>query len=189
MHKTSVRLAAAGLMGLSLYATAADVGHITLASTTSTENSGLFAHLLPRFHAATGIEVRVVAVGTGQAFEIARRGDADALLVHDTAGEAQFISEGYGSERADIMYNDFVLLGPAEDPAAIADADTAAEALARIASAEAPFASRGDDSGTHRAERRLWQAGGMSPVAPGTDSSAAAWGQRSIPPPPWTPTC
>ncbi|MCG6658924.1 solute-binding protein [Halomonas campisalis] len=139
---------------------------LLLASTTSTEQSGLFDHLLPRFHNATGIEVRVVAVGTGQAFALARRGDADALLVHDPAGEAALIAAGHASERADIMFNDYVLIGPTEDPAAIDEAPTAAEAFARIAAAEAPFTSRGDDSGTHRAEQRLWAAAGIEPSAP-----------------------
>jgi len=137
--------------------------YIVLASTTSTEQSGLFGHLLPVFAAATGIQVRVVAVGTGQAFEIARRGDADSLLVHDTEGERRFIEEGYGTERADVMVNDFVILGPAEDPAGIAEAETVAQAMRRIAEAEAAFASRGDDSGTHRAEQRLWEAAGVAP--------------------------
>ncbi|WP_235818982.1 substrate-binding domain-containing protein [Vreelandella massiliensis] len=137
--------------------------YITLASTTSTENSGLFDAILPQFEDATDIEVRVVAVGTGQAFEIARRGDADSLLVHDTAGEKRFVENGYASERADVMYNDFVLIGPESDPAGIADAQSAAEALADIAEAEAPFASRGDDSGTNRAELRLWESAGVEP--------------------------
>ncbi|TVM07050.1 MAG: sulfate transporter [Halomonas sp.] len=136
---------------------------ITLASTTSTENSGLFAAIVPAFEDATDIEVRVVAVGTGQAFEIARRGDADSLLVHDTTGEEQFVADGYASERADVMYNDFVLIGPSDDPAGIADAKSATDALALIADAKAPFTSRGDDSGTHRAEQRLWESAGVEP--------------------------
>jgi tungstate transport system substrate-binding protein len=157
-------LALAGLHGLAgMTLVHAGDDHIVLASTTSTEQSGLFGHLLPTFAAATGIQVRVVAVGTGQAFEIARRGDADSLLVHDTQGEERFVEEGYATERADVMYNDFVIIGPNEDPAGIADAETVAEAFARIAEAEAPFASRGDDSGTHRAEQRLWQAAGVEP--------------------------
>ncbi|MDR5898689.1 substrate-binding domain-containing protein [Halomonas vilamensis] len=140
--------------------------YITLASTTSTENSGLFDALLPQFKEATGIAVRVVAVGTGQAFEIARRGDADSLLVHDTAGEQRFIENGDASERADVMVNDFVLIGPSDDPAKVSEAQRTIEALASIAKAQAPFASRGDDSGTHRAEQRLWERAG---VAPGGD--------------------
>ncbi|MBF8221218.1 ABC transporter substrate-binding protein [Halomonas sp. 328] len=163
-------LAALALMGVALDAQASEP-YLTLASTTSTEQSGLFAELLPAFQAATGIRVRVVAVGTGQAFEIARRGDADALLVHDAQAEEAFVAEGYGSERADVMVNDFVLIGPAggpagADPAGVAEAESILDALARIAEAEAPFASRGDDSGTHRAERRLWEAAEITPTAP-----------------------
>lgn len=156
-------LALLTMMGSALMTQAHADGFITLASTTSTENSGLFAAIVEPFEAATGIEVRVVAVGTGQAFEIARRGDADSLLVHDTIGEEQFVANGYASERADVMYNDFVLIGPANDPAGIADANSAAEVLALIADVKAPFTSRGDDSGTHRAEQRLWESAGVEP--------------------------
>lgn len=134
---------------------------LTLASTTSTQASGLFDHLIPRFRAQTGIDVHVVAVGTGQAFEIGRRGDADALLVHDTDAERAFVEQGHGVERADVMYNDFVLVGPASDPAHIAEAATATQALRRIADHQAAFASRGDDSGTHRAELDLWSSAGL----------------------------
>ncbi|AMD01060.1 substrate-binding domain-containing protein [Halomonas chromatireducens] len=137
--------------------------YIVLASTTSTENSGLFSAIIPPFTEATGISVRVVAVGTGQVFALSRRGDADALLVHDAAGEARLIDEGYASERAEIMYNDFVIVGPNQDPAGITTAKRATGAFARIAAAESPFVSRGDDSGTHRAERQLWQATGIAP--------------------------
>ncbi|MBJ6136015.1 substrate-binding domain-containing protein [Marinobacter litoralis] len=162
MRKTfKLMLAVVAAMSLTLSAYAAD--YITLASTTSTENSGLFDAVLPKFTDATGIEVRVVAVGTGQAFEIARRGDADSLLVHDTAGEQRFVENGYASERADVMYNDFVLIGPASDPANIRTAENAAEAFSAIAKAEAPFASRGDDSGTNRAELRRWESAGVEP--------------------------
>ncbi|MFC7367501.1 substrate-binding domain-containing protein [Vreelandella zhaodongensis] len=136
---------------------------ITLASTTSTENSGLFNAIIATFTDATGINVRVVAVGTGQAFEIARRGDADSLLVHDTAGEVQFIADGYASERLDVMYNDFVIVGPSDDPADVSSSDNVADALVRIAESESPFASRGDDSGTNRAELRLWKDAGITP--------------------------
>lgn len=138
-------------------------GYITLASTTSTEASGLFGHLVPQFRATTGIDVRVVAVGTGQAFEIGRRGDADIVLVHDTAGEEEFVANGYGRERRDIMYNDFILVGPSEDPAGLRDADSALDAFSRIAGHEHPFTSRGDDSGTNRAELRLWDEAGVDP--------------------------
>ena len=162
MKKTlNLVLAAVTTVGLAFSAHAED--YITLASTTSTENSGLFDSILPKFEDTTGIEVRVVAVGTGQAFEIARRGDADSLLVHDTAGEKRFVENGYATERADVMYNDFVLIGPADDPANISEAKTAAEALSAIAETEAPFASRGDDSGTNRAELRLWESAGVEP--------------------------
>ncbi|WP_417565017.1 substrate-binding domain-containing protein [Marinobacter sp.] len=161
--KKALTLVLAGVTSLGLALKASADNHITLASTTSTENSGLFDFILPKFEGATGIEVRVVAVGTGQAFEIARRGDADSLLVHDTAGEQHFVENGFASERADVMYNDFVLIGPAEDPANISEAQSAAEAFAAIAHAEAPFASRGDDSGTNRAELRLWQNAGVEP--------------------------
>ncbi len=164
MNKTRLTLTALGLLGLSLAAQAQDgERYITLASTTSTENSGLFDAIIPQFTDKSGIEVRVVAVGTGQAFEIARRGDADSLLVHDTAGEERFVAEGYGTERANVMFNDFVIIGPAGDPAGISDAETVEQALSSIAEAEAPFASRGDDSGTNRAEMRLWDAAGVDP--------------------------
>jgi len=141
----------------------AEEQHIVLASTTSTDNSGLFGHIIPLFTDQTGIEVRVVAVGTGQAFAIARAGDADALLVHDTAGEQKMVSEGYAIERRDVMYNDFVVIGPDADPAGVEAAESAAEAFGLIAENEAPFASRGDDSGTHRAEGRIWAQADVTP--------------------------
>jgi tungstate transport system substrate-binding protein len=141
---------------------------ITLSSTTSTEDSGLFGHILPRFRAQSGIDVHVVAVGTGQALAIGARGDADALLVHDRVGEDKFVTDGYGVDRRDVMYNDFVIVGPKSDPAGIRALQSAREALARIAAAGAVFASRGDDSGTNRMELRLWQAAG---IAPGTPSA------------------
>lgn len=134
---------------------------ITLASTTSTEQSGLFDHILPRFRQATGIAVRVVAVGTGQALTIAARGDADAVLVHDRAGEDKLAADGHGIDRRDVMFNDFVIVGPAEDPARIKGLKDALEAFRRIAEHAAPFASRGDDSGTHRMELRFWQRAGI----------------------------
>jgi tungstate transport system substrate-binding protein len=137
---------------------------ITVASTTSTENSGLFGHILPLFTAATGIEVRVVAQGTGQALETARRGDADVVFVHARAQEEAFVADGYGVQRFDVMYNDFVIVGPGDDPARLRGADSAADAMARIAAVAAPFASRGDDSGTHVAEQALWSAAGIDPA-------------------------
>jgi len=137
---------------------------ITLASTTSTEQSGLFDHILPIFRAETGIEVRVVAQGTGQALETGRRGDADVVLVHARELEEAFVADGYGVARVDVMYNDFVIVGPGDDPAGIAEAGSAADAMAAIADAGVPFASRGDDSGTHVAERTLWAAAGINPA-------------------------
>lgn len=136
---------------------------ITVASTTSTEQSGLFGHILPRFTAATGIQVKVVALGTGQALDLGRRGDADVVLVHDRAAEERFVAEGYGVERHDVMYNDFVLVGPAADPAGVSQTKTAADALRRIAAAGALFVSRGDRSGTHAAELRQWKSAGIDP--------------------------
>ncbi len=137
---------------------------IILASTTSTENSGLFAEILPIFTATTGIEVRVVAVGTGAALRLGRNGDADVLLVHARAAEDAFVAAGYGAYRRDVMFNDFVIIGPTADPAGIADTQDPAEALRRIAKIGGPFLSRGDDSGTHMAERRLWQLAGLDPT-------------------------
>ena len=141
--------------------------YITVASTTSTENSGLFDHLLPQFTEATGIDVRVVAVGTGQALGLARRGDADVLLVHHRPSEEAFVAEGSGVERFDVMFNDFVIVGPARDPAGLRGVSDPAEGLSRLAAAEAVFVSRGDDSGTHRKELELWQAAGLDPAAGG----------------------
>lgn len=159
------RLLLSAASGLALLAAlpAAAQEFITVASTTSTENSGLFGHILPIFTAETGIEVRVVAQGTGQALETGRRGDADVVFVHARAQEEQFVAEGYGVQRFDVMYNDFVLVGPSDDPAGLRGAETAADAMSRIAAAGASFASRGDDSGTHVAERGLWAAAGIAP--------------------------
>ncbi len=130
---------------------------IILQSTTSTENSGLLDFILPVFTAKTGIDVRVVAVGTGQAIKNAQNGDGDVLLVHSKADEEKFVTEGYGVERLDVMYNDFVVVGPAADPAKVAGGKDAIAALKKIAEAKAPFVSRGDDSGTHKAEMKLWK--------------------------------
>jgi tungstate transport system substrate-binding protein len=134
---------------------------ITLASTTSTRDSGFFDSVLPLFEAKTGIEVRVVAVGTGRALRLAEKGDVDAVLVHDRASELQFVAEGYGIGRREVMYNDFLVVGPGADPAKLRGMTDAATALARIAESGALFASRGDDSGTHKAELRLWEAAGV----------------------------
>jgi tungstate transport system substrate-binding protein len=134
---------------------------ITVASTTSTEQSGLFGYLLPRFKEATGVSVKVVAVGTGQALDIGRRGDADVVFVHDRPAEDKFMSEGQGVKRFDAMYNDFVIVGPKSDPAHIAGDKDVVDALKKIAAAKALFISRGDHSGTHEAELRLWKAAGI----------------------------
>jgi tungstate transport system substrate-binding protein len=134
---------------------------ITVASTTSTEQSGLFGYLLPRFTDASGIAVKVVAVGTGQALDIGRRGDADVVFVHDRPAEDKFLAEGFSTERYDVMYNDFVIVGPKADPAHIAGDKDVVDALRMIAAAKAPFISRGDHSGTHEAELRLWKEAGI----------------------------
>lgn len=153
---TLQRLAVAALMALMVAGpVAAQEKFIIVASTTSTQDSGLFGHILPLFKARTGIEVRVVAQGTGQALATARKGDADVVFVHDKVAEAKFVEEGFGIDRREVMYNDFVIVGPKEDPAKAAGKDVIA-ALKKIAEAKAPFASRGDKSGTHAAELRYW---------------------------------
>jgi tungstate transport system substrate-binding protein len=134
---------------------------ITVSSTTSTEQSGLFKHLLPAFTAKTAIQVRVVAVGTGQALDIGRRGDADVVFVHARPLEEKFLAEGNGVRRFDVMYNDFVLIGPKSDPAKVAGSKDIAVALQKVKEAQAPFVSRGDKSGTHFAELELWKAAGI----------------------------
>jgi tungstate transport system substrate-binding protein len=133
---------------------------IVMASTTSTEQSGLFSHLLPAFKQATGIDVKVVALGTGQALDTGRRGDADVLFVHDQVAEEKFVSEGFGLKRLPVMYNDFVLVGPANDPAKARGKDIVS-ALQKVANAQAGFVSRGDKSGTHAAELRFWKQAGV----------------------------
>ncbi|HOU40359.1 MAG TPA: substrate-binding domain-containing protein [Promineifilum sp.] len=136
---------------------------LRLATTTSTADSGLLDAILPDFEAAYNARVDVVAVGTGQAIEIGQAGDADVILVHARAREDAFVEEGSGLARYDVMYNDFIIVGPADDPAGVQGMTSAAEALAAIAAAEAPFASRGDDSGTHTKELSLWEAAGVTP--------------------------
>jgi len=138
---------------------------ITVASTTSTQNSGLFSSILPQFTAKTGIEVRVIAVGTGQAIRQAERGDADVLFVHHRTSEESFVREGFGIKRHDVMMNDFVIIGPASDPAQVKTAKTAEDALSAIAKTKSAFISRGDDSGTHKRERGLWRSAGIDPKA------------------------
>ena len=134
---------------------------IVVASTTSTENSGLYSFVLPRFSEQTGIEVRVVAVGTGQALYIAQNGDADVLLVHHRPSEEQFISQGHGVTRYDLMYNDYILVGPRDDPASVLFAANVIGAVQRIATNKSLFVSRGDDSGTHKKELELWNQSGI----------------------------
>jgi tungstate transport system substrate-binding protein len=141
---------------------------IVVASTTSTEQSGLFAHLLPAFRKASGIDVKVVAVGTGQALDMGRRGDADVLFVHDKAAEDKLVADGFGLQRADVMYNDFILVGPKSDPAGTKGGDIVA-ALKKLAGSRHSFVSRGDKSGTHAAELRYWKAAGIE--APATTAS------------------
>ena len=156
MIKLSRRVAVGALGAFLAWSAAAQERFIVVASTTSTEQSGLFGHLLPLFKQASGIEVRVVAVGTGQALDTARRGDADAVFVHDSVAEEKFVAEGFAPQRRLVMYNDFVLIGPASDPAKTKGRDIAA-ALGQLARQGAGFISRGDKSGTHAAELRLWK--------------------------------
>jgi tungstate transport system substrate-binding protein len=166
-----VRLALVVMTVLALAVSAqAQQSSIVMASTTSTEQSGLFSHLLPEFTKATGIVIKVVALGTGQALDMARRGDADVVFVHDLAAEEKFLAEGFGVRRFDVMYNDFVVLGPQNDPAKIAGKDVLG-GLKKIAATGAAFVSRGDKSGTHAAELRYWSMGGMV----GRDSFGAGY--------------
>ncbi len=154
----------------------AEAPFITVASTTSTEQSGLFGHLLPAFTKATGIEVRVVAVGTGQALKIGERGDADVLLVHDRQAELKFVADGWGVGRHDLMYNDFIVVGPKADPAGVAGSKDAVAAFRKVADARAAFVTRGDDSGTNAAERRFWREAGIDPkAASGGSGQGAGW--------------
>ncbi|MDQ0012002.1 tungstate transport system substrate-binding protein [Variovorax boronicumulans] len=165
-RRRSALLALAGVLAGALFAplAQAQAKFIVLASTTSTEQSGLFKHLLPQFTQASGIEVRVVAVGTGQALDMARRGDADALFVHDQPAEEKFVAEGFGLPRHAVMYNDFVLIGPKADPAGVRGNDIAA-ALKRLGATGSGFVSRGDKSGTHSAELRQWKLAGIDLAA------------------------
>jgi tungstate transport system substrate-binding protein len=155
------RLVLAFLAAAALAPAHAQEKYITVASTTSTEQSGLFGFILPIFQKSTGIGVRVVALGTGQALDMARRGDADVVFVHDPAAERKFVAEGFGVGHRDVMYNDFILIGPKSDPAQVAGGKDITAALKKIQAAQAPFASRGDKSGTHAAELRLWKEAGI----------------------------
>ena len=136
---------------------------IVVSSTTSTENSGLFRHILPIFKRKTGVDVRVVAQGTGQALDMGKRGDCDVVFVHNKAAELKMVAEGWFVNRHDVMYNDFVIVGPKSDPAKVAGSGDVVAAFRKIRDAQAPFASRGDKSGTHAAELRLWQMAGIEP--------------------------
>ena len=159
LRRQFLTLAAAGLLATGLAAPLhAEEKFIVVQSTTSTQNSGLFEFMLPKFTEKTGIEVRVVAVGTGQAIKNAANGDGDVLFVHAKPAEEKFVADDDGVKRFDVMYNDFVIVGPPSDPAGVAGSNNVTEALKKIAEAKAPFASRGDDSGTHKAELRLWKA-------------------------------
>ncbi|MFZ4062047.1 MAG: extracellular solute-binding protein [Polynucleobacter sp.] len=157
------RLFAIVLASVSLFSTPtfAQEKSIVVSSTTSTEQSGLFGFILPIFKMKTGIDVKVVAVGTGQALDIGRRGDADVVFVHDKPAEEKFVSEGFATQRNEVMYNDFVLIGPKSDPAKIAGGKDIQVAFQKIASSSAPFVSRGDKSGTHAAELRYWKGAGI----------------------------
>ena len=168
MKKMLRRLFLATLVALSVPAAQvyAQEKSIVVSSTTSTEQSGLFNYMLPIFKMKTGIEVKVVAVGTGQALDIGRRGDADVVFVHDKVAEEKFVEEGFSTKRYEVMYNDFVLIGPKSDPAKIAGCKDIQVALQKIAAAQAPFVSRADKSGTHAAELRYWKGAGIS-VSPG----------------------
>ncbi|WP_170381435.1 extracellular solute-binding protein [Ruegeria atlantica] len=157
-------------VGLTAGLANAEEPFIVVQSTTSTQNSGLLDYILPGFEAETGIDVRIVAVGTGQAIRNAINGDGDVLLVHSKPAEEKFVEDGWGVERFDVMYNDFVLVGPKADPAKVKGGKDIVAALTAVANAEAPFASRGDDSGTHKAEMRLWGESGADPTA-----ASGAW--------------
>ena len=148
---------------------------LVMASTTSTEQSGLFGHLLPAFKAATGLDVKVVALGTGQALDMGRRGDADVLFVHDPVAEEKLVADGFGLQRWPVMYNDFVLIGPGNDPAQVRGKDIA-QALQKVAQSQAAFVSRGDKSGTHAAELRYWAMAGTSHMGAGYKACGCGMG-------------
>jgi tungstate transport system substrate-binding protein len=160
----------AALLSLTVFASQAQERFITVASTTSTEQSGLFGYLLPIYEQHTGVKVRVVALGTGQALDVGRRGDADVVFVHARAAEEKFLAEGQGVKRYPVMYNDFVLIGPKSDPAKVAGSKDILAAMKKVEAAQAPFVSRGDRSGTHMAELDLWKAAGVD-----IDKSKGPW--------------
>jgi tungstate transport system substrate-binding protein len=164
------RVFLAALLSLTVFASQAQERFITVASTTSTEQSGLFGYLLPIYEQQTGVKVRVVALGTGQALDVGRRGDADVVFVHARAAEEKFLAEGQGVKRYPVMYNDFVLIGPKSDPAKVAGSKDILAAMKKVEAAQAPFVSRGDRSGTHMAELDLWKAAGVD-----IDKSKGPW--------------
>ena len=165
LTRRALLAAVAASVSLAAVTAAAQEKFITVASTTSTEQSGLFKHILPEFAKKTGVQVRVVALGTGQALDVGRRGDADVVFVHDKPAEEKFVAEGSGVERKEVMYNDFVLIGPKSDPAKIAGGKDIVAALKQVKAAQAPFVSRGDKSGTHAAELRYWKDAGIDIAA------------------------
>jgi len=165
LTRRALLAAVAASVSLAAVTAAAQEKFITVASTTSTEQSGLFKHILPEFAEKTGVQVRVVALGTGQALDVGRRGDADVVFVHDKPAEEKFIAEGSGVERKEVMYNDFILIGPKSDPAKIAGGKDIVAALKQVKAAQAPFVSRGDKSGTHAAELRYWKDAGIDIAA------------------------
>ena len=168
----------AALLGLCLalsQAVARAQTTLVMASTTSTEQSGLFGHLLPAFKAASGLDVKVVALGTGQALDMGRRGDADVLFVHDPVAEEKLVADGFGLQRWPVMYNDFVLIGPGNDPAQVRGKDIA-QALQKVAQSQAAFVSRGDKSGTHAAELRYWAMAGSSNMGAGYKACGCGMG-------------
>ena len=162
-----VRLCVASWLLLAAPVAVAQEPFITVASTTSTEESGLFGYLLPAFTRTTGIRVRVVAVGTGQALKIGERGDCDVVFVHDRAAELAFVEHGFGIDRHEVMYNDFILVGPQADPARVGGGKDIVASFRKIAETQAPFVARGDDSGTSKAEMRLWKEAGIDPRTEG----------------------
>jgi len=164
---TRILLIATATLGLLTTPAIAQEKSIVVSSTTSTEQSGLFGFILPIFKMKSGIDVKVVAVGTGQALDIGKRGDADVVFVHDKPAEEKFVEEGYSTKRYEVMYNDFVLIGPKSDPAKVGGGKDIQVALQKISAAQAPFVSRGDKSGTHAAELRYWKGAGIT-VAPGS---------------------
>ncbi len=161
VHRRTFAIGLVALIAFGTLVAQAQERFITVASTTSTEQSGLFSQLLPLFEQKTGIKVRVVALGTGQALDVARRGDADVVFVHARSAEEKFLAEGHGVKRYPVMYNDFVLVGPKSDPAKVGGSKDILEALKKVETSKAPFVSRGDKSGTHMAELDLWKAAGV----------------------------